>query len=97
MFELKVITRFSAAHQLRMVAKKCENLHGHNWKIEVFVTGNTLNENSAPFGGGIYNSEYAAPVIENTIIVAHDKLACGYQYHFDTRLFVNDYLWQASW
>ncbi len=44
MFELKVITRFSAAHQLRMVAKKCENLHGHNWKIEVFVTGNALNE-----------------------------------------------------
>lgn len=44
MFELKVITRFSAAHQLRMVAEKCENLHGHNWKIEVFVTGNALNE-----------------------------------------------------
>ncbi len=44
MFELKVITRFAAAHQLRMVAEKCENLHGHNWKIEVCVVGDTLNE-----------------------------------------------------
>jgi 6-pyruvoyltetrahydropterin/6-carboxytetrahydropterin synthase len=27
-----------------MVAKKCENLHGHNWKIEVCVTGEKLND-----------------------------------------------------
>jgi 6-pyruvoyltetrahydropterin/6-carboxytetrahydropterin synthase len=43
-FELKVITSFSAAHQLKLVAKKCENLHGHNWKIEVCVTGEKLND-----------------------------------------------------
>jgi 6-pyruvoyltetrahydropterin/6-carboxytetrahydropterin synthase len=43
MFELKVVTRFAAAHQLKMVAKKCENLHGHNWKIEVCVKGEKLN------------------------------------------------------
>lgn len=43
MFELKVVTRFSAAHQLKMVAEKCENLHGHNWKIEVYVAGESLN------------------------------------------------------
>ena len=44
MFELKVITRFAAAHQLKMVAAKCENLHGHNWKIEVCLAGETLND-----------------------------------------------------
>ena len=44
MFELKVITRFAAAHQLRMVAKQCENLHGHNWKIEVYLKGEKLND-----------------------------------------------------
>ncbi|MBW1746005.1 MAG: 6-carboxytetrahydropterin synthase QueD [Deltaproteobacteria bacterium] len=43
MFELKIITHFAAAHRLKMVAKKCENLHGHNWKIEVSVAGETLN------------------------------------------------------
>jgi len=44
MFELKIVTNFAAAHQLRMVAKKCENLHGHNWKVEVCVAGETLND-----------------------------------------------------
>lgn len=44
MYELKIITRFAAAHQLEMVAKQCENLHGHNWKIEVCVAGETLNQ-----------------------------------------------------
>ena len=43
MFELKVVTYFAAAHQLKMVTEKCENLHGHNWKIEVCVAGKTLN------------------------------------------------------
>jgi len=42
-FELKVTSHFSAAHQLKMVAKKCENLHGHNWKVEVDITGEKLN------------------------------------------------------
>lgn len=44
MFELKIVTDFAAAHQLKMVSKKCENLHGHNWKIEVCVRGETLKE-----------------------------------------------------
>jgi 6-pyruvoyltetrahydropterin/6-carboxytetrahydropterin synthase len=44
MYELKVLTHFAAAHQLRMVAKKCETLHGHNWKVEVYVSGNRLND-----------------------------------------------------
>ena len=43
MYELKVVTDFAAAHQLKMVAEKCENLHGHNWKIEVCVAGEQLN------------------------------------------------------
>jgi 6-pyruvoyltetrahydropterin/6-carboxytetrahydropterin synthase len=44
MFELKIISHFAAAHQLTMVAKKCENLHGHNWKIEICVAGKDLNK-----------------------------------------------------
>lgn len=43
MFELKVLTDFAAAHQLRMVTEKCENLHGHNWKVEVCVAGDSLD------------------------------------------------------
>lgn len=44
MYELKVVAHFAAAHQLKMVAKKCENLHGHNWKIEICVAGKDLNK-----------------------------------------------------
>jgi 6-pyruvoyltetrahydropterin/6-carboxytetrahydropterin synthase len=38
------VTHFAAAHRLKLVAAKCENLHGHNWKIEVYVAGEKLNE-----------------------------------------------------
>ena len=44
MFELRIVTHFAAAHQLTMVAKQCENLHGHNWKVEVCVIGDRLND-----------------------------------------------------
>jgi len=44
MYELKVVTRFAAAHRLTMVGTKCENMHGHNWKIEVFLTGEKLDD-----------------------------------------------------
>ena len=43
MYELKVTSRFAAAHQLKMVAKQCENLHGHNWKVEIYLKGEKLN------------------------------------------------------
>ncbi len=44
MFELKIKNNFSAAHKLAMVGEKCENLHGHNWHIEVRVSGENLNQ-----------------------------------------------------
>lgn len=43
MFEIMIRTRFAAAHQLNLTGRKCENLHGHNWKVEVFVKGATLD------------------------------------------------------
>ena len=44
MYELKVVTKFAAAHQLTMVGSKCENMHGHNWKVESYVTGQKLDD-----------------------------------------------------
>lgn len=43
MFELKVKSHFAGAHQLTMVGQKCENLHGHNWHVEVCIIGEKLN------------------------------------------------------
>ena len=45
MYELKVVTHMAAAHQLREYEGGCEKLHGHNWKIEVHVTGKKLGPN----------------------------------------------------
>jgi 6-pyruvoyltetrahydropterin/6-carboxytetrahydropterin synthase len=53
MYELKVVTRFAAAHQLKMVTEKCENLHGHNWKVELFVAGENLLDSGVLMDFGI--------------------------------------------
>lgn len=45
MYELKVLGDFSAAHQLNFFKTGCERLHGHNWKVELCVQGNELDEN----------------------------------------------------
>lgn len=44
MFELMIETLFSAAHQLRGYKGECEKLHGHNWKVQVYVLAEKLNE-----------------------------------------------------
>lgn len=44
MYELRVETSFSAAHFLRGYKGKCENLHGHNWKVEAYIVGKTLDD-----------------------------------------------------
>ncbi len=43
MFELTVTTGFAAAHRLREYEGACENLHGHNWKVEVVLQSERLN------------------------------------------------------
>src|SRR5262245_5077323 len=43
MYEVMIQEEFSAAHALRGYKGKCENLHGHNWKVEVYVTGEQLD------------------------------------------------------
>lgn len=44
MFELSIKSKFSSAHFLREYEGKCENLHGHNWKVEMVLRGKELNK-----------------------------------------------------
>ncbi|MBP3562273.1 MAG: 6-carboxytetrahydropterin synthase QueD [Treponema sp.] len=44
MFEVRVTADFAAAHFLKDYNGKCENLHGHNYKVYAHVRGNKLNE-----------------------------------------------------
>jgi len=44
MFEVRVETEFAAAHFLRDYHGKCENLHGHNYKVYAHARASSLNE-----------------------------------------------------
>jgi 6-pyruvoyltetrahydropterin/6-carboxytetrahydropterin synthase len=41
--EVMIQMDFSSAHALRGYQGKCENTHGHNYKVEVYVRGQELN------------------------------------------------------
>ena len=43
-YSIKVEGTFSSAHNLRGYKGKCEELHGHNWKVEVNVTKDKLDK-----------------------------------------------------
>ncbi|MGA2191896.1 MAG: 6-carboxytetrahydropterin synthase QueD [Nitrospirota bacterium] len=44
MYELMIETKFAAAHQLRNYNGRCERLHGHNWKVKVYIMSDVLND-----------------------------------------------------
>ncbi len=44
MFEVSVDHQFSSAHALRNYKGPCENVHGHNWKVQVVIEGEKLDE-----------------------------------------------------
>ena len=43
MFQVSVDYSFAAGHALRGYKGKCENVHGHNYKVQVKVNGEKLN------------------------------------------------------
>jgi 6-pyruvoyltetrahydropterin/6-carboxytetrahydropterin synthase len=44
MFSIRVEGSFSSAHNIRHYKGNCEQLHGHNWRVEVVVARKTLEE-----------------------------------------------------
>jgi 6-pyruvoyltetrahydropterin/6-carboxytetrahydropterin synthase len=43
MFEVAVEQGFASAHALRNYKGRCENVHGHNWKVRVVIEGEKLD------------------------------------------------------
>ena len=43
MYSLKVQGAFSSAHNLRGYKGKCEDLHGHNWIVEIVIKSTQLD------------------------------------------------------
>jgi len=44
MFEIAVEQVFASAHALRNYKGRCENVHGHNWKVRVVIQGEQLDQ-----------------------------------------------------
>jgi 6-pyruvoyltetrahydropterin/6-carboxytetrahydropterin synthase len=44
MFEIAVEQTFAAGHALRNYKGKCENVHGHNFRVQVVMEGERLDE-----------------------------------------------------
>jgi len=44
MYSIKIESYFSSAHYLRGYRGKCEELHGHNWKVEVELEAKKLDK-----------------------------------------------------
>ena len=53
MYQLRISGDFAAAHFIKNYHGKCENLHGHNYKVRVFVSGNKLDEGGMLLDFGI--------------------------------------------
>ena len=74
MYELKIITEFSAAHNLRNFRGKCEALHGHNWKVEVVLSGKNLDEKKVARAVTMTAEKYCSVsiMLSATVEITHD-------------------------
>jgi 6-pyruvoyltetrahydropterin/6-carboxytetrahydropterin synthase len=62
MFEVSVDETFAAGHALRGYKGKCENLHGHNYKVRVTLAGPELDS-----VGLLYDFVHLKQVIQSVI------------------------------
>jgi len=44
MYEISIEEEFAGAHFLKNYKGKCEKLHGHNWKVVITISGETLGK-----------------------------------------------------
>ena len=56
MFTLYVTDSFAAAHRLEEYHGKCEDLHGHNFKVEALVQGGSIGEGGMLLDFAVFKS-----------------------------------------
>ncbi len=44
MYTIEVEDKFASAHQLLGYEGKCENMHGHTWKVRISLAGESLDD-----------------------------------------------------
>ena len=70
MYKVRIEDNFAAAHYLVDYHGKCENLHGHNYKVYVYLKGETLDK-----GGMLYDFTYLKKDLKKVLdIIDHTNL-----------------------
>ncbi|HYB61396.1 MAG TPA: 6-carboxytetrahydropterin synthase QueD [Methylomirabilota bacterium] len=68
MFQISVEETFSAGHALRGYKGKCENPHGHNYKVQVLLEGAALDSI-----GLLYDFTHVKQVLKDVILGVDHK------------------------
>jgi 6-pyruvoyltetrahydropterin/6-carboxytetrahydropterin synthase len=68
MFQVSVEETFSAGHALRGYKGKCENPHGHNYKVRVLLEGATLDSI-----GLLYDFTHVKQALKDVIVGVDHK------------------------
>ena len=71
MYEIKTQAFFAAAHHLLNYDGECENQHGHNWMVEAFVQGESLNKSNILIDYKVLKRELNAVLETSEMISAY--------------------------
>jgi len=77
MYKLMIRTSFAAAHNLINYQGDCENLHGHNWKVDVTVLAKELDKAGLGIDFKVLKREAGAIVQELDHKYLNDNPAFG--------------------
>jgi len=79
MFHVRIEDTFAAAHFLTRYHGKCENLHGHNYRVRVHAEGNTLDEGGMLFDFGDLKKglKRVLSQLDHSLLNDHDEFKTG--------------------
>lgn len=67
-YSISVESYFSAAHRLKGYRGKCEAWHGHNWKVEVEISSDRLDQT-----GMLFDFKRAKRLLDNILALFDHK------------------------
>jgi 6-pyruvoyltetrahydropterin/6-carboxytetrahydropterin synthase len=79
MYRVRAEGGFAAAHFLERYHGKCENMHGHNYKVRVHAEGSSLDEGGMLIDFGVLkdNLREVLKVLDHSLLNDHADFADG--------------------
>ncbi len=79
MYEIRIEDTFAAAHFITDYHGKCENLHGHNYKVRVHASGKVLGKGGMLLDFGILKNglKKVLKILDHTNLNDHSVFSHG--------------------